>query len=209
MDLAPVADWEPARIADPDREAAVLVPVVEPETELVFIRRSATLAEHPGEMSFPGGNVERTDRDRESTAIRESGEEVGLQPSEIRTIGRLDDVQTVSGYTVSPFVASVPARDYQPGDAEVDAIHRLPLAKLTDPNNHAFEPREHPVFGTVPCHHFHVEGHTIWGATARMLVQLLGIGTDWSVQEPAAPTLGDLVAKNGVETAAERSSSRR
>ncbi len=209
MDLAPVADWEPSRIGDPERAAAVLVPVTEPGTELVFIRRSSTLAEHPGEMSFPGGNVERRDRNREATAIRESGEEVGLRPAEITTVGRLDDVQTVSGYTVSPFVATVPNRDYGPGDDEVAEVVRLAVGDLADPANHTFEPREHPGFGTVPCHHFHVGDRTIWGATARMLVQLLRLGTEWSVPQPETPTLGELVAEHGSHPTTERPSGRR
>lgn len=195
MDLEPVADRDPTILQNPSRRAAVLVPVIVDGTgpELVFIERAAELAEHPGEMSFPGGGYESTDRDRWDTAVRESGEEIGLRPDEIATVGRLDDVQTVTGYTVSPFVAQVPARRYRPTDGEVAEVVSLPVRAFTDPENHTFEPREHPEYGTVPCHHFRVGGYTIWGATARMLVQLLTLGTDWTAPEPPDRPLGDLV----------------
>lgn len=177
------------------RGAAVLVPVIEaaPRTELVFIQRAADLEEHPGQIGFPGGRVERTDRDRLATARREAAEEVGLQASEIEVVGRLEDVLTVSGYAVTPVVARIPNRPYRPTDLEVAATFRVEVSALVAPENHAYEPREHPEYGTVPCHHFHVEGHTIWGATARMVVQLLTRGTAWSAPEPPGRPLGDLI----------------
>lgn len=190
MDLHRVADRDRTGLRAPDRRAAVLVPVLEPSTgpELLFIRRADHLLDHPGEMSFPGGGVEPEDRDLEGTAIREAGEEVGLAPDEIDPVGRLDDVRTVSGYTVTPVVAGVPDRTYEPGDAEVAAVVTLPVAALTDQANYAFESRADPSGETITAHHFRVDGYTIWGATARMLVQLFSIATGWSAAEPA----GDL-----------------
>jgi 8-oxo-dGTP pyrophosphatase MutT (NUDIX family) len=186
MDLHRVADRERTGLRAPDRQAAVLVPVLEAPTgpELLFIRRADHLLDHPGEMSFPGGGVEPEDRNLEGTAIREAGEEVGLAPEEIDPVGRLDDVRTVSGYTVTPIVAAVPDRTYEPGDAEVAAAVTLPVADLTDPTNYAVEPREHPSGESVPAHHFRVDGYTIWGATARMLVQFFSVATGWSAAEP-------------------------
>jgi 8-oxo-dGTP pyrophosphatase MutT (NUDIX family) len=195
MDLGPLRDRDPALVSDPDRAAAVLVPVSEGPTgpELVFIERAATLAEHAGEMSFPGGGAEPFDRDRQATAVRESGEEIGLRPEEIGFAGRLDDVRTTTGYAVSPFVAWVPPRRYEPGDGEVASVVSLPVDAFLDAENHAFEPREHPEYGHVPVHHFRVGGYTIWGATARILVQLLSLGTDWSPPDPPARPLGELL----------------
>ncbi|MFB6085365.1 MAG: CoA pyrophosphatase [Halodesulfurarchaeum sp.] len=196
MDLGPVADRDPTIVSDPARKAAVLVPVIDgPATELLFIERSANLAEHPGEMGFPGGGYEPSDEDRWATAVRESGEEIGLDREEISPVGRLDDVETVTGYTVSPFVARVPRRGYRPTDAEVATVVSLPVSALTDPENHSFEPREHPEDGTVPCHHFRVDGYTIWGATARMLVQLLTLGTEWIEPTPPARLLGESMSE--------------
>ena len=195
LDLAAVADRRPAIRSNPHRAAAVLVPVIERKrgTELLFIRRSADLDEHPDQIGFPGGGAEHVDRDRRATAFREAREEVGLQAGEIVAVGHLDDVQTVSGYTVTPVVARVPNREYRPTDAEVAGTLRVDLAALLAPENHAYEPREHPDHGTVPCHHFHVGEQTIWGATARMVVQLLTYGTDWTAPEPPGRPLGELI----------------
>ncbi|MDZ7849301.1 MAG: CoA pyrophosphatase [Halodesulfurarchaeum sp.] len=199
MDLGPVAGRDPTVVPDPSRKAAVLIPVIDgADPELVFIERAANLLEHPGEMGFPGGGYEPKDGDRQATAVRESGEEIGLLPEEITPVGRLDDIETVTGYTVSPFVARVPERDYRPTDAEVAEVVPLPVAALTDPENHTFEPREHPEYGTVPCHHFRVGDYTIWGATARMLVQLLTVGTEWETPEPPAQSLGELIGGEGI-----------
>lgn len=196
MELGPLADREPTLAANPSRKAAVLVPLVDgpSSSHLVFIRRSDSLEEHPGQMGFPGGRYESSDADRRETAVRESNEEIGLRPDEIVPIGRLDDVQTVSGYTVSPFVARVPHRDYYPTDEEVADVVSLPLEAFTTAENHAYESRFHPEYGTVPCHHFTVDGYTIWGATARMLVQLLTLGTEWTVPDPPGRPLGDRIS---------------
>lgn len=196
MELGPLVDREPTLVANPARKAAVLVPLVEEDSasHIVFIRRSDTLEEHPGQMGFPGGRYEPRDGDRRETAVRESNEEIGLRAAEIAQIGRLDDVETVSGYTVSPFVARVPDRAYRPTDEEVADVVSLPLEAFTTPENHAYEGRMHPEYGTVPCHHFIVNGYTVWGATARMLVQLLTLGTEWTVPDPPDRPLGDRIS---------------
>ncbi|MEF8894148.1 NUDIX hydrolase [Halodesulfurarchaeum sp.] len=196
MELGSLADREPTLVANPARKAAVLVPLVEGDSasHIVFIRRSDTLEEHPGQMGFPGGRYEPRDGDRRETAVRESNEEIGLRAAEIAQIGRLDDVETVSGYTVSPFVARVPDRAYRPTDEEVADVVSLPLEAFTTPENHAYEGWMHPEYGTVPCHHFIVNGYTVWGATARMLVQLLTLGTEWTVPDPPDRPLGDRIS---------------
>ncbi|MFB6110304.1 MAG: CoA pyrophosphatase [Halodesulfurarchaeum sp.] len=197
MDLGPLRDRDPTVISDADRTAAVLVPISERSSspELVFIERAPTLAEHAGEMSFPGGGTEPFDRNRRETAIRESGEEIGLRPEEIEFVGRLDDVRTATGYAVSPFVARVPPRRYDPGDGEVADVVSLSIGGFLAAENHAFEPREYPEYGVVPVHHFRVEGYTIWGATARILVQLLALAAGWTPPEPPGRPLGERLAE--------------
>mgnify|MGYP000681132686 CR=1 FL=1 len=184
MDLGPVAEHDPAVVTAP-REAAVLVGIVEKPSgsHLLFTRRADHLDDHPGQMSFPGGGYEPTDLDLEETALREAREEVGLAPSEATIVGRLDDIRTVSEYAIRPFVGYVPDRSYEPNDGEVAEIAVLSVAALTDPENYETECRDHPDHGSVQLHYFHVDGYTVWGATARLLTQLLELTTEWNVPQ--------------------------
>ncbi|MFB6146977.1 MAG: CoA pyrophosphatase [Halobacteriaceae archaeon] len=183
LDLDRLRNHDPVAVEDHDsrREAAVLIPVVErPEGHaLVVVRRADHLGEHAGEMAFPGGGREPTDVDLHGTALREAGEEVGLRPVEATVLGRLDDIRTVSAYVVRPFVATVPDRTYEPDDREVVEVVTLPVSALTDPENYDRERRDHPDRGEVTLHYFRVDGYTVWGATGRLLAQLLAVGADW------------------------------
>ncbi|UWG47236.1 NUDIX family hydrolase [Halanaeroarchaeum sp. HSR-CO] len=181
MDLGRVAEHTPRIIEDEDRDAAVLVPVIRrPDGHyLLFIKRGDHLGEHPGQMGFPGGGHEPSDDDLSETAVREAGEEVGLQRDEIAFVGRLDDTRTTSRYAVTPYVARIPDRTYRPDEREVSEVAILPIDALTDPANYEVERREHPRYGEVFVHFFRVDGYTVWGATGRMLVQFLELATDW------------------------------
>lgn len=183
MDLAGVRRHDPVGIGGKRREAAVLVPVVDRGDEpwLLFTKRAEHLGEHPGQMSFPGGGREPADRDLQWTALREANEEIGLESAEPTVVGRLDDIETVSGYAVRPFVARIPDREYRPDEREVAEIATLPIGELVDRANYESQRREHPHHGEVRLHFFHVDGYTVWGATARMLVQFLELTTDWRV----------------------------
>jgi 8-oxo-dGTP pyrophosphatase MutT (NUDIX family) len=130
-------------------------------------------------MSFPGGGREPSDADLTASALREAHEEIGLDPTEADVVGRLDDIQTVTSYSVRPFVARVPDRPYSPDEREVAEIVVLSVADLTDRENYESERRDHPHYGDIRLHFFHVDGYTVWGATGRMLVQLLELTTDW------------------------------
>jgi 8-oxo-dGTP pyrophosphatase MutT (NUDIX family) len=181
LDLAGVGAHEPTEVADAEREAAVLAPVVDRDgaDHVLFTKRADHLGEHPGQMSFPGGGREPSDADLTATALREADEEIGLRAAEADIVGRLDDVRTVSEYAVRPFVGRVPDRTYDPDLREVAEIAVLPVAALTDLDNYESERRDHPHHGEIRLHFFHVGGYTVWGATARMLVQLLELATDW------------------------------
>lgn len=186
MDLSGMAGHEPATVSDQEREAAVVVPVhTGPEPHLLFTKRADHLADHPGQMSFPGGGHEPDDENLRETALREADEEVGLRPDEVDCVGRLDDIRTVTRYAVRPFVAGVPDRSYEPCDEEVAEIAMLPISGLTDLNNYDSERRDHPYYGDIRLHYFRVDGYTVWGATARILVQFLELVTDWTA--PAEP----------------------
>ena len=183
MDWERVAGHDPVEVTDEEREAAVLAPVVTRSDGeyLLFTKRADHLGEHPGQMSFPGGGREPSDDDLQATAKREAREEIGLRPSEAEVVGRLDDIRTITNYAVRPFVARVPDREYTPDEREVAEIAILPLSALTDLDNYESERRDHPHYGEIRIHFFHVDGYTVWGATGRMLVQLLELATDWEM----------------------------
>ena len=181
MDLSRVVAHAAAAVTDEDRDAAVLAPVITRSDgpALLFTKRADHLGEHPGQMSFPGGGREPADDDLAATALREAEEEIGLDPSTAEIVGRLDDIRTVTGYAIRPFVARVPDREYVPDEREVAEIALLSLADLTDPANYDSERRDHPHYGETRLHFFRVDGYVVWGATARILVQFLELTTDW------------------------------
>jgi 8-oxo-dGTP pyrophosphatase MutT (NUDIX family) len=182
MDLARVDAFVPTPVeVTAHARAAVLVPVLERNGgfHLLFTKRADHLGEHPGQMSFPGGGREPSDDSLWATALREAEEEIGLRADEVERVGRLDDIETVTQYAVSPFVVRIPNRTYEPDDREVAEIAVLPVAGLVDLDNYESERRSHPTYGELRIHFFHVEGFTVWGATARILVQLLELTTDW------------------------------
>jgi len=195
MDLRPVATHDPVEVTDEERDAAVVVPILEPDggPRLLFTLRAEHLGEHPGQMSFPGGGREPVDEDHAATAFREAREEIGALDSEIDIVGRLDDIRTVSNYAVTPFVARLSDREYEPNEAEVADIAKLPLDALADPQNYKLDLREYAGRGERPVHYFDVGGVTVWGATGRILAQFLELTTDWK------PAVQDVTGQQFVE----------
>lgn len=187
MDLGGLAHHDPATVDGGEHEAAVLAPIVTRDGAeyVLFTKRADHLGEHPGQMSWPGGGREPSDADLEATALREAEEEIGLRPEEVDIVGRLDDIHTVTGYSVRPFVARIPDREYEPDEREVAEIALLSVSDLTDSSNYEWERRDHPQHGDIRLDFFRVDGYTVWGATGRMLAQLLELTTGW--RPPAEP----------------------
>lgn len=186
MEFDRVASHDAIEITGEPREAAVVVPVVtragdESAHHVLFTKRADHLSDHPGQMSFPGGGREPEDDSLLRTALREANEEIGLDPRAANVVGRLDDIRTVSHYSVRPFVTRIPDRSYQPSDEEVAEIVVLAVDELTDLDNYESERRDHPHYGDIRLHFFYADGYTVWGATARMLVQFLELATDWAM----------------------------
>ncbi|MEI6558142.1 MAG: CoA pyrophosphatase [Rhodospirillaceae bacterium] len=156
------------------REAAVLVALVDRPGGLtvIFTRRTAHLAAHAGQISFPGGHTEDGDESPEAAALRETEEEIGLDRRHIEPLGRLDTYITRTGFRVTPVVALVrPPFALTPDAREVDEVFEAPLSLILAPDQPRRESRE--LFGVARFFYvFPWQGHSIWGATAGMLVNL-------------------------------------
>ncbi len=155
----------------PNRTAAVLVPILDkPEPEILLTVRSKTLVQHPGQVSFPGGAVDHTDRSAISTALREAEEEIGLDFSQVSPLGFLDRVDTISDYRVLPVVALVrPSFVWQPDHREVAEVFTVPLKLAVDRNAYSHEKITHE--GKIHViSSLHWQGHRIWGITAAILL---------------------------------------
>jgi len=159
--------------------AAVLVPLasVDGELHLLLTRRSHLLSHHRGQVAFPGGRHHaEEDRDLLTTALREAHEEIGLEPADVRVLGPLDDIETVSTrFVITPFVGVVPhPYCWRPSQAEVAAIFTVPLRVLQAPGGARQELWD---FGgeQIPIDTYPVEGHVIWGATQRITRNLLDV----------------------------------
>ncbi|MBI3447121.1 MAG: CoA pyrophosphatase [Magnetospirillum sp.] len=155
--------------------AAVLVPLVERPEGLVIMltKRTAHLAHHPGQISFPGGRLEDADKGNLTTcALRETEEETGLDRQLVRILGRLDDYVTGTGFVVTPIVGVIdPPFTLAPDSFEVAEVFEVPLAFVLDQANHQLQRRE--VKGRQrPFWAMTWEDKLIWGATAGILVNL-------------------------------------
>ena len=123
--------------------AAVVVPLIldGKKEEILFTKRTDWLDEHPGQVSFPGGGYEQKDKILKRTAIREAMEEIGIRAHEMEFIGQLDECKTITKYTITPFVAKIPDREYSRNKEEVAEIVRCPIEALVEVDN--FEWKEH------------------------------------------------------------------
>ncbi len=164
-------------------DAAVLVPLYVRGGELVavFTERRADLRRHAGEISFPGGRQDDPEEDLRRTALREAQEEIGLDPEHVELVGALPPVGTfVTSYRVFPFVGTVEdGYQWVLQEAEVEQLLELSLPALVQ----GFESRRLLRRGVpIKTPTYTVDGHFVWGATARIVEHLL---------ERLAPLLSD------------------
>jgi len=167
-------------------QAAVLIPCFEKNNELyiVMTERSRNLPSHAGEVAFPGGKRENDDQSLVDTAIRESSEEINLNPQDVKIIGELNTLESRFGLSVTPFVAEIKADlILSPDPAEVEEIFTIPLSffknnpeissKITNYKGESFDT---PVFT--------YETHKIWGLTLAFtlnFLELLDIQFDYDL----------------------------
>lgn len=147
------------------------------ETHVVLTRRTDSVATHKGQISLPGGVVEPEDPSLLHTALRETQEELGIDPGQVQVMGRLGVVNTVvSNFDITPFVGQLAAPpSYRPDPAEVAEVIEVPLSALQDPTIFWEEERNGP-HGKMKVYFFRYGEHIIWGATARILKQFLEQG---------------------------------
>jgi 8-oxo-dGTP pyrophosphatase MutT (NUDIX family) len=156
--------------------AAVLVPLflagATEEPHIVLTRRRADLKRHAGEISFPGGRRDPEDADLAETALREAEEEIGLPRAEVRLLGELPPTSTfATNYVIHPFVGLIPeGLAWRLSPREVDAVLELGLRELRAGRTRITMERRGISFETDA---FVLDGHVIWGATARILEDLL------------------------------------
>ena len=157
------------------RESAVLVPLHARggRPHILFTQRPAHLRTHAGQFSFPGGTRDPEDASPEATALREAHEELGIDPAGVQVLGQLDEVPTLTEFRIQPVVGLIaPDLRYVPSAHEVAFILELPLAHFLDPAVRRTERRSaHGL--TFEVDFYSYNEHVIWGATARILRNLL------------------------------------
>ncbi len=157
----------------PIRPAAVLVPIVDhAEPTVLLTQRAQHLPDHPGQVSFPGGKIDKGDIDPRASALRETEEEIGLDRAHIEPLGYLDLYMTTLGYRIVPVIARVkPGFSLKLNVSEVDATFEVPLAFLMDQNNVQRHSREWQGM-TRHYYAFTFGERYIWGVTAGILRNL-------------------------------------
>jgi len=167
---------EPVTVDVPERRrAAVLIMLFSRDDEpwVVLTRRTDKVSTHKGEISFPGGAHDEVDPDTWVTAVRETEEELGVDPASLTRLGALDDYPTFSsGFIVSPYVAAVAPSTWLPNEHEIADVIELPLRRLAQAARMEVWERDGIRF---PMHIFDVDGAYVWGVTAFILRRFLDI----------------------------------
>jgi len=173
-----LTEYIPNRLECADATPAAILILIhdwDGEAHILFTERTHQVEHHKGQISFPGGTCDDSDDCAETTALRETAEEIGVQPEDVEIIGQLDDMLTVSNFLVTPYVGVLRTNSEYPftiNHHEVVDLVQVPLSHLLDDRNMELEVRK--LKGKqvlVPAYTY--ESHRIWGATARMLHQLL------------------------------------
>ena len=175
----------PFQFPEPARLASVLIAFQtsvnqKGEFQIVYTRRTDTVADHKNQVAFPGGRAEAQDRSPADTALREAYEEIGLNPQDVRILGKFDPILTISNYLVTPVIGYIPnPYTFTPEPGEVSRIFTIPLSWLAKQENFEVRTRElgPPIF-EVP-QSFRViyfkpyDGEVLWGVSAEITLRLL------------------------------------
>ncbi len=156
--------------------AAVLVPLIweNEEWHLLFTRRTDKVESHKGQVSFPGGACDEGETTAEQTALREAEEEIGLNPSDVKVLGRLANMITISNFRVTPVVGVIQwPTVFRLGEHEVARVFTIPLRWLANASNR-WQFEMHGRRRSLIAYHPY-DGELLWGATARMTVDFLKV----------------------------------
>lgn len=159
------------------RQAAILLPLLieDQQWKLLFIRRSNDVADHKGQVAFPGGSVEPEDLDLVHTALRETEEEVGIHPEDVDVLGSMEKYATKTNFIITPVVGIItwPVAIH-PSYDEVDRVFTIPLVWLADPSHHAEKDYTRPNGNVDKVIYFdEYDGELLWGITARIVLRFL------------------------------------
>ncbi len=181
MSPNPRMPWDPSRFPDGGRDAAALL-LLYPHAgdwHLPLTVRGSDLRHHTGQVSLPGGRVDAGES-IEAAALRETAEEVGVDPAAVRVIGQLTPVRIpISGYLLHPVIGIADVRPaFRPDDWEVARLIEVPLTVIRDTSIVQIAHRTRDVDGRVehmdvPC--FAIDGEQVWGATAMVLAEFLAV----------------------------------
>ena len=156
--------------------SAVLVPLFscQGQVHILFTKRTEEVNSHKGQVCFPGGGRSPHDFSLLAAAMREASEEIGLWAEDVKILGELDDVPTLtSGYLISPFVAFIPyPYNFEANEKEVEEIFSVPLSAFLEDKAH-FKQDYQASGGIGPVYTYEYERHVIWGATARILTRFV------------------------------------
>jgi 8-oxo-dGTP pyrophosphatase MutT (NUDIX family) len=159
--------------------AAVLVPVVTEAgapDRLLFTERRHDLSTHAGQIAFPGGKRDADDANEAACAVRETTEELGIEPAAVEVLGLLDDVPTPTRFVITPVVARLHGPlSMRPNPAEVASVFAAELTALADPARYTANGTRTFLGVTYEMHEYRWEPHRIWGATARIVHQLMSL----------------------------------
>ena len=174
--------------------SAVVIPLYERDGEVyvMLTERTETVSHHKGQISFPGGRRDPEDRDLAVTALREFEEEMGLPRRLLRLAGRLDEQAVISNDRIAPFLGVLewPFETAHNGN-EIARVLHLRLSDFLRPELHRLTRNEFE--GRIwPIHYFDIDGHTVWGATGRIMADLLNIAFDYR-----PPEYEKFLAENG------------
>jgi 8-oxo-dGTP pyrophosphatase MutT (NUDIX family) len=166
-----------AAMPQPPRAAAVLVPIIDraQAPSLLMTTRAGHLRQLAGQISFPGGGIEASDDDVLGAALRETQEEIGIDPSYVQPLGFLPDQIVLTGFRITPVVALVrPGYQLRVDGKEVAEVFEIPLEYLSEADN--FRPTRRLLRGVeMTLNDLHFEGRVVWGATAGMLQVLRSV----------------------------------